>query len=619
MSLDYLFSPPSPTDFLYCREHEHDREPSGSFQKLEVFDEVPQLPSAYRETVNMLIGRIDESPTKAVMKLERRQLGPFDPATDHEETQCARERAEEILASEPAEPSGPVGADQAALRLADRCDSPADGRCHIRVPGSEHARGRRRLSGLRWLLALTLAAVSLACSRSDGRCPDCNVILIVVDTLSADHMSLYGYPRSTTPRLDARFLDLVIFEEAISQSTYTTASMGSIMTSLYPSRHGVGSHNNVHRSLPPEATTLAGILRSRGYDTVAFNANPLISQRRGFDTGFSDYQTLCFEARSLGAWPNCVSESAQTWLSERESDAPFFLYLHYMDVHSPYIQTEGYKDSFYGKGPSLNGQQLRRTSVLSAYCFKGLDTSHADVDYYASRYDDGVLYIDHVLDDLLSWLDTSEVSGTTPENTVVVITSDHGEAFQDLGTFCHGGPPIEAQIHVPLIFRHPGFRSGLVGQNVETIDIAPTILDFLELDSTQHVFDGTSLLPDLMGIERPARFVYSEVPQSGVDVDDWAIVSRAVKWKDTKLLQLAASGSIRLLRDSDAERGFDGPGATELERKLYEELAERVRQLGTPASREGAADFSVSPEIADALRAFGYLEETDPAAERTVD
>jgi hypothetical protein len=88
-------------------------------------------------------------------------------------------------------------------------------------------------------------------------------------------------------------------------------------------------------------------------------------------------------------------------------------------------------------------------------------------------------------------------------------------------------------------------------------------------------------------------------------------------WTDTKLLQLAAAGSIRLLRDSDAERGFEGPAASKLERKPYEEFAERVRRLGTPAAGEDAADFSVSPETADALRAFGDLEETDPATERT--
>ncbi len=465
---------------------------------------------------------------------------------------------------------------------------------------------------LRASLWLALIASSSACGRTDGRCPNCNVILIVVDTLSADHMSLYGYPRATTPRIDARFPELVIFEEAISQSTYTTASTGSIITGLYPSRHGVGSHNNAHFSLPPANTTLASILRSRGYETVAFNANPLISEPRGFGLGYSEYKTLCFKADRRGTWPNCLSEEAKKWLSSREGDAPFLLYLHYMDVHSPYVQTGGYKDSFYDKGPDLIGQQLRTRSALSNYCFSDLDKRHEDVNYYASRYDDGVAYMDHVLDDLLSWLDESDSSRTRSDDTLVIITSDHGEAFQELDTYCHGGPPIEAQVHVPLIFRYPDFQEGIHTQNVETIDITPTILDFLAMQSEEFGFDGTSLLPDLMGLERPPRFVYSEVPQQQVGVDEWLIVSRAIKWGNTKMLHIPARDRYVLLRDTDRELEFRGPGADKLARKLREELDAEVRRLGTPAPREAAPDLSVSEETKAALRAFGYLEEAEP-------
>ena len=133
----------------------------------------------------------------------------------------------------------------------------------------------------------------------------------------------------------------------------------------------------------------------------------------------------------------------------------------------------------------------------------------------------------------------------------------------------------------------------------------------LGIPTDAFAFDGTSLLPDLMGRARPERFVYAEVPQQEVGDDDWRIESRAIKWGDTKLIEMPGKDRTLMLRDTDRERGFRGPDARAARPRLRAALDERVRQLGVPPPREAAPDFSLSEETAEALRAFGYLDDEE--------
>ena len=179
------------------------------------------------------------------------------------------------------------------------------------------------------LSSLAAAAFS-ACSRSTPHAERGNVILIVIDGLRADHLTPYGYSRNTSPFLDELASRSVLFENAISQSSWTKTSVASLLTSLYPDAHGVRSPTDV---LPASARILPEVLQEHGYRTFAIHGNPWLEERFGFDQGFDDFRFTHWNKETFDA--EKLNDQALRWLEEN-SGPPFFLYLHYMDVHTPW-------------------------------------------------------------------------------------------------------------------------------------------------------------------------------------------------------------------------------------------------------------------------------------------
>jgi arylsulfatase A-like enzyme len=320
-----------------------------------------------------------------------------------------------------------------------------------------------------------------------------NVILISIDTLRADHLGCHGYLKDTSPNLDKFTHEGIQFMNAYSPSCWTLPSHMSILTSLYPDVHQV---METETSLAPVWPTLAEIMKKAGYHTAGFVFSCVwMNPEFGFDKGFDIYFVSVDNAENM-------NKNALSWLNDHKEDN-FFLFLHYYDVHSdwdklPYDSPSPYNQMFLPDyGGSFTGC---RADVCGSYYLAELNSKKTvlpleDRDYIRGMYDGGIKYTDHCIGQLLTQLDQMGLR----ENTLVIITSDHGEAFQEHNRFLHD-QVYNHTMKVPLMMRLPGRISfeKRIEQPVGIIDILPTILDFAEI-KTQGSFQGTPLTQVITG------------------------------------------------------------------------------------------------------------------------
>lgn len=348
-------------------------------------------------------------------------------------------------------------------------------------------------SHLLFCVALGAAFLGSGCDASarrvrTDRCLSCNVVLVSFDTVRADHLGFHGYRRPTTPNLDRLAAVSVVFENAISQSAWTRPAHVSMFTGLYPSEHGmVAVDRNV--ALDPRWPTLAGVLRANGYATAAFTGGGNMSAHFGFDTGFDTY-------RSPGRRIGDALADAEAWL-DTVDDQPFFLFMHGYDAHRPYRGKPEDRAALGVSGaPSLRG--------INRACREG--QSPADVAPYVEEYDAAVHRGDRAIGRLLESL----ARRGRMDDTIVVVTSDHGEEFLEHGACFHIRSLYREIVHVPLVYYVPGVAPRRVAELVPaSVSVAPTILDLVGVGKRSR--EGPSLSPFLDGRRAPAfDYVVSE-------------------------------------------------------------------------------------------------------------
>jgi len=366
---------------------------------------------------------------------------------------------------------------------------------------------RRPTSPLRFLAALQLALSG--CAQSIEAQPQ-NVLIFLVDTLRADHLSSYGYERNTTPNLDAFAREGVLFERAWSAAPSTAPSHASLFTSTYPASHGVWNevHIGEEKLLPrlsPTAVTMAEVFQEAGYNTGCIADGGWIIRHRGLDQGFDS-----FHSENLGV-VNRVG-NAIDWLDEVSRDQPFFLFLHTYEVHSPYLPPDGYEDRFsdgyqgrlrgllaeareYSRSPEI---QNRLTDIQRKVFNPVLEElGPEDVDFMKALYDAELSLVDEQFALLMGYLRLNDLL----DDTIVVVTSDHGEEFREHGGFGHK-QVYEECLRVPLMIRVPGGPRGLRRPDpVQLVDLMPTLLDQLGLEGPDSMV-GRAL--DLGLPEEPA-------------------------------------------------------------------------------------------------------------------
>lgn len=355
-------------------------------------------------------------------------------------------------------------------------------------------------------LSLPLVALFLlTCSTQREDRP--NIILIVVDSLRADHLGCYGYARDTSPNIDRLAREGTLFTTAIAPTSWTLPSITSILTSLEISTHGVGTHKT---RLGDSVQTLAQALKQDGYATAGFISGTYLHPIYGFDRGFDVYENLIanpFEAadkeqRVTSAVLSGIKESLDDitspaitervtkWLDGNRKK-PFFLFIHYWDVHYDYIPPPPYDTMF---DPDYAGTIDARNFFFNEAI--NPDMSQEDLTHIIALYDGEIRFTDEHIGKLL---DTLEQKGLD-KNTLIVVTADHGDEFFEHGRKGHQQTLYDEVLNVPLIFTWDGRipANKKVTSIVGIIDIMPTILDLAGIGTAPEMM-GQSLRSGLLG------------------------------------------------------------------------------------------------------------------------
>lgn len=328
-----------------------------------------------------------------------------------------------------------------------------------------------------------------------------NLLFISLDTLRADRLGIYGYERDTTPVLDQFARKAVVFEDVISVSSWTLPTHVSFFTGLFPGVHGVNVPKRVR--VNSETPLLAEILRDQGYRTYAFTGGGYVGSKFGFQRGFEYYgEYLGWKHRERYDLPRSLPDLKRV-VARLKPQERFFIFLHTFDIHCPYNSPDPFMYMFNSEGaepidPRKCGDFYNKHQL-----------SPGQVSYLSDRYDGGIRSVDAQLKELFDFLEERDLIN----NTVIIITSDHGEEFYEHGRIGHKQSLHKELLNVPLIFYLPGIEPGRISVQVSVVDIFATILEILDIKAGP-ANNGFSLWPLIINGREdlyPRKFQFSEL------------------------------------------------------------------------------------------------------------
>ena len=343
------------------------------------------------------------------------------------------------------------------------------------------------------LLALVLVASVLGggCGR-----PRPNVLILVMDTTRGDRVSINGYPRPTTPRLEQLAKDAVTFANAWAPEGWTGPTHASLFTGLDPKHHGFIESNRPF--LGEESTTLAERLLAEGYKTACYSNNWVVSPEWGLAQGCELYEAM-YKVERTATPARETHRRALAWAIERKAKGePFYLFINDIEPHVPYEPARDVAQRFLPADvPEDEVQAAMKFNHPDGmgYIFGAVEVSDAKIRLFSDLYDAEIAALDHEIGTLIDGLRDAGIL----DETIVVITADHGENLGDHGLLDHKFSLHRTLTHVPLLVRWPGVFDGgrKVDDVVRLVDVAPTILDLLGLE--REGLDGTSLRGDVTG------------------------------------------------------------------------------------------------------------------------
>jgi arylsulfatase A-like enzyme len=456
-----------------------------------------------------------------------------------------------------------------------------------------------------------------------------NVVLIVMDTVRADHLSVYGYHRKTTPWLERFAARATLYRHCFAASNYTLASHASMFTGLYPRTHGA-------TNLPPGLSygepldgkfeTLAEKLAGLGYFNAAVIGNlGFLGRDFHLDQGFHVYDArspvaqFTFEERHsmrygvrnllwlIGAGREFrryfrdaaeVNETAVQLLDQgARMQVPIFLFVNYMDAHFPYLAPPPYDNLFQaGEHAPTDYEEWVRTPP------SGTDERAAARNYYMARYDESIRYVDSEAGKLVEKLEQLRLF----DNTMIIVTSDHGEGFGEHDTVSHGWSLYQEELWVPLLIKYPRQTVGRVSDNnVSLVDLMPTVLEVVGAKTPEYLH-GVSLLS--VGENQLSRPIFAEaylsaskVSKRGTSPAAWSVMSP----NRLKLIRTSSGGTELYDLDSDPKetRNLYAANAPEAAR-----LAQLLEEWQARYPLNAATRRPMNSSTIERLRSLGYVQ-----------
>jgi arylsulfatase A-like enzyme len=440
--------------------------------------------------------------------------------------------------------------------------------------------------------------------------------MITVDTLRPDHLSAYGYPRKTSPSIDDLASKGVVFDLAFTYWPKTRGSFAAMFTSLYASQHGLTVRE---RDLPEFNETLAEVFQKAGYRTAAAVDNGNLDSKLGYAQGFEAYEETWLRAESTEIErTEVITRFGEEFLAAKDDSRPFFLWLHYVNPHTPYTPPDELLRSFEGDGLVPRGNVLPQVVGFHGGVNRNLETAGARTwGDFVDRYDAEILLADQHVGRILKTLWESPHSG----KTIVALTSDHGESLGEHDYyFDHGDDLFNPSLRIPLVLSFPGILpSGeRVTAAVSSLDIYPTILDLAQVPfpTGPPSLQGTSALPFVRGIRsRLKDFLFFENDRHLTAISNGRL----------KLVHrpLGESGGCLELYDmhrdpGESEERYQGSEShvapLEAELRSFQTRTIAWHQETTAKRSPATVDGALSEATRKSLEVLGYVDEVESDA-----
>ncbi len=441
-----------------------------------------------------------------------------------------------------------------------------------------------------------------------------NIILVSIDTLRADHLSCYGYPYKTSPNMDELAHEGVIFKNTFSTTSWTLPSHVSLFTSLNTPNHQV--INMLHK-LENSIPTTADILRNNSYFCAAFTGGGFLRRRYGFSKGFDSFHQIMKGNNLAVRIDEAESLSGRTtkWL-DKNFDKKFFLFLHTYQPHMPYENNSDAGKIFLDENSKW--QRLRPKDIFRGTGKYRTNLSEEERKNVIALYDGEIRYTDeYLIKPLIEKLKELSIYN----NTMLIITSDHGEEFYEHQNWLHGSTLYNELIKIPLIIKFPdSYYGGTTVENTaRIIDITPTILEEAKVDFDSFNFDGESLLSLIKGKEKEERIFYAD------------LIFRRIKDSSPQMFATNKNG-LKIIQSNKIKSNFTKSIATDFEdkkielydleedqeeminladRKNYKELClELIENIGRyyqVKAGQKAKSIKMDAELRETLKALGYI------------
>lgn len=457
-------------------------------------------------------------------------------------------------------------------------------------------RGPKIFRATRAALLFLLPVLSIPSAGCDR--PPPNFVVIVVDSLRSNQFADLEQDIIRSSRIEGLERRGIRFGSAYASSSWTLPSVVSLLVSQSPSRHSVTGWGS---KLSEESLTLPEVLKAENYATGVWTANILLGKETGFWQGIDTYVFAPGPDFKPGAtkgqliyWAPAseLSSRVLSWLREqdkKESEAPFFIYLHYMDVHTPYPCPPDRHADCPAVGRDLNTRLTRQNWTFSAEEVKTIN----------KLYEAGVESVAAALGRLMEEM----AKGGWLKNTWVVITADHGEMLGEHGQFLHGLTLFEPVTHVPMLFIGPGRGDSVVAQPTSLIDIAPTILDLAGIRKPES-FDGRSLMDALLRGRLESQPVVTELFEVNPNSKyPWRHRLGVINGT-TKILMGRDGAAMQFNLERDPDEKHPSPIS-------HADLIEGIKPVASLVNLGLHPDLEIeelSPEALEELRALGYVQ-----------
>jgi arylsulfatase A-like enzyme len=457
---------------------------------------------------------------------------------------------------------------------------------------------RRHTHSITILFALIPALLLAACK--PGGCEPAGeegvrrIVLISIDTLRADHLGIYGHRRNTSPNLDALASKGTVFEDVSTTAPWTLPAHSSMLTGFYPEQTRARTGQEV---LGEDIPTIAETLLSAGYRTTGVGNVTWLHPKFGLNRGFEKWEFLPADESPKGA-AGLITDFGMEFLEQNEGER-CFLFLHYFDVHSPFLSQPAFERAFLPPDFRKSSRITGATFQLGLAGQGKIVLSEQEREDVEKLYDAGILQLDSHLARLFRFID--ERFGF--DDTLVIVTSDHGDAFFEHGKFSHGQNQYQEVLHVPLILRGGSVPNGLrVDAPTSIVDIAPTLLA------------AVGVVPKMAG---PGVDLGRHWEAPALARDERVLYSQSAPGPDEDVIRMVRRGHLKLITNRETGRRelydlaadpTEHKDLSEARPKLADELSALMDQFFVRPDEDPPNTLELDPEMVERLRKLGYIE-----------